>query len=129
MEERFYRVLVRKNDDRSTGSTYVPPWTATVHTKSSNRNPTDRVETKTQEDQRNKQRAAEAKQMFDADWKFWKESPASELSLTAANQRAKSILWIMLGAEGKRGYIQKLRTLRLPNWSSVNCGSSWTKSS
>ena len=78
--------------------------------------PTDRVETKTQEEQRldrNEKRADEAKQLFDADWKFWKESSASGLNLTAANQRAKSILWIMLGTEGKRRYKQKLPYIKV----------------
>ncbi len=73
--------------------------------------PLDRVETKTQEEQRaerNKQRRTTTKLAYEKAWKHWKESSASGLNLSAANDRAAAILFIMLGAEGQRRFEQKL---------------------
>ncbi len=73
--------------------------------------PLDRVETKTQEEQRaerNKQRREATKLAYDKAWRHWKESLASGLNLSAANDRAAAKLFIMLGAEGQRRYEQKL---------------------
>ncbi len=65
--------------------------------------PFDKVETKAQEEaraERNRIQRQQVKDLYDKDWKFWKNSSATGLDLTAANERAKSILFMMLGTEG-----------------------------
>ncbi len=73
--------------------------------------PHDKVETKAQEEartERNRMQRQQTKDLYDRDWKFWKNSSASGLDLTAANERAKSILFMKLGTEGQRRYEQKM---------------------
>ena len=70
--------------------------------------PFDKVETKAQEEARaekNRQQRG-VKEQHDKEWKHWKKSSSSGLDPTAANKRAKSILF-MLRAEGQRRYEQK----------------------
>ncbi len=69
------------------------------------------VETKTQEEQRlarNQAAKDAAQRRYDALYKKWKESSASGLKLSAANYRAKAILYMMLGPEGQRRYKNKM---------------------
>ena len=69
------------------------------------------VETNTQEEARlgrNKAAKEAAKQRYEAEYKRWKEASVSGLNLTAANYRAKAILYMMMGPEAQRRFKNKL---------------------
>ncbi len=73
--------------------------------------PMDKVETKAQEEaraERNRIQRQQIKAQNDQDWKYWKSSSASGLDLTSANERAKSILFMMLETDWQRRYEQKM---------------------
>ena len=63
---------------------------------------------KTVREERNKKAKEAAKEEFENKIKLWKETSASGLNLSAANQKAKSVLYMMPGTEGQNRHKQSL---------------------
>ncbi len=89
--------------------------------------PAIRVETKAQKESRaprNKAAKDAAKQRYETSYKRWKETSSSGLNLTAANYRAKAILYMMMGPGGQRSLKNKLSHVNIEE-DSVDFGDLW----